>query len=56
MVAEAIKDRLSNLHDDFESKLESGSNKEELTNIAKQIKVLQMEHSAVVNSDDHMLI
>merc|ERR1719491_298923 len=56
MVAEGIEDRVSNLYDDFESKLENGSNKEELKFIAKQIKVLQIEYSAVVNGDDHMLV
>ena len=62
MVAEAIEDRVSNLYDDFEvtyqkiQDTDDVKDKEELKNIAKQIKVLQEEYRTVVNGDDHMLV
>lgn len=64
MVAEAVEDRVSILYDDLEAKLdkmngvvpENGEEKEELKNIAKQIKVLQAEYSDIVSGEDHLLV
>lgn len=63
MLAEAVEDRLVHLYDDLENRLgengalpESAEEREEMTTIAKQIKLMEEEYKTLVSGGAHPML